>query len=499
MKNTKDLHVLINSLTKAEKRYFKLFIHNTQKTSTNYILLFDAIDKQEVYNEKKLLRKFKQHTFSKQLARTKFLLYEQLLKALRQMYSARTVHAKLSSMTYSVEVLYSKTLYDQSYEVLQKAKKIAFSFELFDSQLHLLELEIRLTPFLKSKNVQSTTHELLTSYQRVTDQVHQENQYRGLLAKVQFYVDTLLNIQDPAIIDQFFQEIFDHPLLKITASPDTFLSKILFLEVHFTYASAAFDYERVNQLGQLIYEMWNQFPEMRMVHKEMFLRTSAKYMYSQIAMEQPIDQIENILKDWQELPIYSKEEEAKRQLEMQAILFIHHLVENNVAQYKPAFEELQVLRKEHFGKIEIHHRIFILYYLIIYFFFTKKYARALQHIFEIDELAGSQLNKEILKYIRLMELIARYEIDNQEIEEKDILRISRHLKKLGPMGKIEKMLVSTIQGMIHLPLKEVPKVMSDLHIVLKDKQATTFNINKMGNQAIQDWITTKLSLSKSHI
>ena len=48
------LHGLIRSLTSSEKRFFKLFANrNTQGKENKYILLFDAISKQETYDEKK--------------------------------------------------------------------------------------------------------------------------------------------------------------------------------------------------------------------------------------------------------------------------------------------------------------------------------------------------------------------------------------------------------------------------------------------------------------
>ena len=47
-----NLFFLIKSLNQSEKRYFKLFCR-TINVESNYIRLFEAIDKQEVYDEKK--------------------------------------------------------------------------------------------------------------------------------------------------------------------------------------------------------------------------------------------------------------------------------------------------------------------------------------------------------------------------------------------------------------------------------------------------------------
>ena len=48
MKPSTELHDLIRSLTKSEKRFFKLH-SSLQSGDKNYLRIFDAMDKQKVY------------------------------------------------------------------------------------------------------------------------------------------------------------------------------------------------------------------------------------------------------------------------------------------------------------------------------------------------------------------------------------------------------------------------------------------------------------------
>ena len=59
-----ELFLLIKSLSRTEKRYFRMFA-NMNKGSANYLRLFDAIDKQEVYDEKTIKEEFQGETFVK--------------------------------------------------------------------------------------------------------------------------------------------------------------------------------------------------------------------------------------------------------------------------------------------------------------------------------------------------------------------------------------------------------------------------------------------------
>lgn len=68
MKPSTELHDLIKSLTKSEKRFFKL--HSAlQSGPKNYLKLFEAIDKQPVYDEEEVKALFKKETFIKHLPR----------------------------------------------------------------------------------------------------------------------------------------------------------------------------------------------------------------------------------------------------------------------------------------------------------------------------------------------------------------------------------------------------------------------------------------------
>lgn len=75
---------MIKSLTTAEKRYFKIFAaRHTIGDKNEYVNLFDAIDKQEHYNEAKLLQTFSNSTFGNAPAIAKNRLYETILKKFR--------------------------------------------------------------------------------------------------------------------------------------------------------------------------------------------------------------------------------------------------------------------------------------------------------------------------------------------------------------------------------------------------------------------------------
>ncbi|MBI2269230.1 MAG: hypothetical protein HYU69_02615 [Bacteroidetes bacterium] len=95
-------------MSKAEKRFFKLYTANTSdREVNNYVNLFDAIDNQDKYSEARLI---KEEKYIKQLPKLKNYLHELILESLNVYHSKNSVDFKLRSLIGSIEVLYDNVL-----------------------------------------------------------------------------------------------------------------------------------------------------------------------------------------------------------------------------------------------------------------------------------------------------------------------------------------------------------------------------------------------------
>src|SRR5437762_4431848 len=92
------LFQLIQSLEKAEKRHFKLYIkRSSSNENLKIIQLFDALDKMNDYDEKVLMKKLSPVT-KPQLANLKAHLYKQVLASLRLLKTAVNIDLQLSEL-----------------------------------------------------------------------------------------------------------------------------------------------------------------------------------------------------------------------------------------------------------------------------------------------------------------------------------------------------------------------------------------------------------------
>lgn len=139
------LFELIKSMSKSEKRYFKLMSsRHTIGGENNYVRLFDFLDKQPEYNEERIFNVFEGEAFLNRFSITKKRLYDHILSALDSFHSAHSVEAQLQKQLHAADILFEKSLYDQCRRVLRSAEKLAEKNELLGIQLLIANKKKRL-------------------------------------------------------------------------------------------------------------------------------------------------------------------------------------------------------------------------------------------------------------------------------------------------------------------------------------------------------------------
>ena len=123
-----ELFQLVKTLEKGEKRNFKLYVsRNAGAEDLKITLLFDALDKMDVYDEDALLKK-NPAIQKQQLSNLKAHLYKQILVSLSLIKSEQAVDIQLHEQLEHARILYNKGLYHQSLKLLQRTKDLAKSY-----------------------------------------------------------------------------------------------------------------------------------------------------------------------------------------------------------------------------------------------------------------------------------------------------------------------------------------------------------------------------------
>jgi len=170
MKPTEDLFLIIKSLQPTEKSYFKKFTKlHVLGDGNNYIRLFEAIEKQDIYNEQLVREQFKGEKFLNQLWVAKNYLYHQVLKCLEVYHMGNDNEIK--SHLRRIEILYEKGLYKQCEKIIDKAMEISIKQEHFTSLLEILKWQLKIYQVHSYSGITST--ELHQWYESITATISQ--------------------------------------------------------------------------------------------------------------------------------------------------------------------------------------------------------------------------------------------------------------------------------------------------------------------------------------
>lgn len=169
MEKTDILYQLIGGMSKAEKRYFRLWVGRTEGEK-NYVLLWDAIEKIQNPSDAVLKQKYARQKWINRLPYEKNYLYHQILTCLRVFHEDLNPEVSMYNRLLEIKVLHEKGLYECARKMIEKCLVTARA-----QQQTLLELEL-----LKMKELNNDVMQDIAS---INEELPQRLTYKKTLVK----------------------------------------------------------------------------------------------------------------------------------------------------------------------------------------------------------------------------------------------------------------------------------------------------------------------------
>lgn len=180
------LHELIHSLSKSEKRFIRLNAQFHQGDKT-YMKLFDAIEKQKVYDEEALKVKFRNEKFINQFGVVKNYLQQFILKQLRSYNSESKASIICQNLLIDIEILYWKGQFVLMKRLIHKAEKIAEKYQLYLVLEELLNWESRLNT-AQVKITLENVEEANKKHEAYMERYSHIVEYKKLINQTHFFI-----------------------------------------------------------------------------------------------------------------------------------------------------------------------------------------------------------------------------------------------------------------------------------------------------------------------
>ena len=488
-----DLHKLIHSLSRIEKRNFKVQAQTNTigRRGDGYIRLFDVIARQLIYNEEDIKQHFRNSYISKNFAYNKHYLFEQLINCLID-YKNKDI--SFESQLQQFHILIEKGIYNKAAKVLQKLKSNLLNIEEFEKLINVYQQEI------KHANILGVDmHPLIKHTEEITAKLLNLNQYRLLQHDLYKFMHKNYSPRNKKQVEQLTRLVKEPLLVKETRALSE-RSKIIFHYVHLAYSHLAKNIEKAAFHSDKVIR--------QMIPNPWYINNS------------PIEFVNNLknhvvivsdLKRWDEanttidrirLHIDSNKFTTAVRLACQT-RYLYSRVYGYHAQLNKAELEKSLVETEKFlaenDSLITHDFLYfnLRFYICSFLFEIGEYKRAL---YQCNHLVNNNYSTpaadENQALAAIVRLIIYYEQGKYDLLPYVVFSTYRHLLKKGQLYKTEKVILRFLNRDI---ADVAPSARSEVHALFRKLRAELYELSKEPTEkpfyeyiALLNWLDSKL-------
>ncbi len=472
-----------------EKRHFKLFAQRYSGEESHYIKLFNALVSQSVFNEEKLKKKLGSGFPIKHLAFEKHRLRQLLDRCLRLYHHGKSVDVRLKEMLIDAELLHERSLYDHCRNVLQRARKLADTYERFVFIPEITRLESRLFNLGGLDAVYAEELHALKKMQVI-------NRYRALSNKVAKLVAAAHHIRKKKDL-QAFEKLVRDPLMRNEKKADTFTARVYYFYIFSVYHEMKGDLKRAYHSRKRFVELTEKDPAQMEVHAKNYLSALNNLGISQLELKL-YDELEATIEKIRQMP-QRLGTGSGEDIDVSAFVF-SSILEMNGCIRTGNFEagvailpgiERQLKKLEQ--KIQPQFRVVIHNSIKYIYFGAGEFRRSLQWSNRVLHESG-EVRKDIQGMARIFELILHYELGNTEMLEHILRSTYRYLLKSERMFKVEAIVLKYLREAANLGSeKEVMRSFENLYRQLLPLAKDRYEKKAFEEFDLPVWLRSKLN------
>jgi len=487
MKKNEQLFYLIKSMSKSEKRHFKV-LAKAEDNNKNYILLFDEIEGQAFYNEKVIKEKFSNSVFVNQLHVTKNYLSNQILRSLKIYHSKSSVNIKLHNYLIEVEMLFKRELFEQSLDAIKRVEKLATEYEKFSILYEVLNWKRKiLLAQGRFDSIQLKFGELLFSQKLYLEKIKNQNEYWFITSK-------LYDIFNADKKER--QKFIKNEYLKNLEFADSLQSKILFYHIHYTLSTTDNKINKALKYVSELIQLLEKFPNQISEEPNSYI-TSLNNKISLLLSIKQYDKIPLLLKTVRDVPIQYKIKERKK-ISAKLMLRTYNVeleMYRDLRDFKKAeslIEEIQIFIEVNKNLVTNNYKTLFFYQFAYIFFMRNKLSEALHYTNELLTGNISGVREDLKSYIRFLNLMIHFELENTIVLKYAVDASRRFLKKKRNLYDFEKVLLKFFSKISLARKQEHKKLFTELNKNLFAKTDKRKKADVLDYIDFDSWVKSKL-------
>src|SRR3989339_140782 len=493
---TDHLFKLIKSMTKAEKRNFKLYANRIgDGENVKFVNLFDIIDKQKDYNEEEILKKAPEIKQT-QLPNLKANLTKNLLVSLRLSSQLNDADIMLRQQIDYAKILYNKALYRQSLITLEKAKLQAKKYERQLLYFEMVEFEKLIESQYITRSIDNRADEITLESDNLNHSLTLVGALSNLAIKLYgFYLKHgyVRNEEDQIAITEFFHE--NMPVFN--ADKLGFLEKLYLYQSHVWYYQISQDFLMQYRYSLKWVELFRDNPDALVSQTDLYIKglnnmLEGLYFAGDYArFEKGLLELRQF-KELSEMPL-TKNVELNLCYHYYTHFINWHYMEGTFSEGVKMVPEIVDFIEENDIYLD-NHIILVFYYKIACLYFgSGDHKNTVKFLNLVINYKDAELRSDIQCFARILNLITHFEMQNFDLIEYLVKNTYRFLSKMKDLHRTQKELLFFLRRLPSISPERLDDAFLGLLAELKRLRQDPFEKRPFLYLDIISWLESKIS------
>ncbi len=446
------LYKLVKSLDRNEKGYFKkqATLHG-KRPSQNYLLLFDAIDRQKEYDEKSLRAQFAGSLKPSAFSQTKSYLLDNILKSLIAYYHGMYARDVVQGLLQSAIILFNKNLELEAGTYLTKAKALAYKIEDFQSVLTVIKWEKSILTLHFKDDFPKKIDGLLAEEQRCIEQITTLAELQHIYYRMFYFIKKERFVKDEQK-QQEIERLIQSPVLTSNDYKTTVYGRITFNSIYLFYYDLTGDFEKGFEVSRENLDTWKQNPDLLRDNLARYLSAIQNLMNECWRLKR-YDEILPLLDDLATLKPRNTEMKTRVFETYHLCEILYHATSFRIHEYLPKLEPFLKDLDRLKGRVRPNYYWLFLYNITGFCMFTDNWDKALVLLNRLFQGKDYEQFTGMKRVIFIINLIIHYELENVEILPYYIKSTERFFRKMD-YGKLELSFVDFMKKLVATPPSE---------------------------------------------
>ena len=489
-----NLFILIRSLTKSEKRQFKLFSGRLDGNSNaNFMALFNLLDKMKVYDEAAIIKKTPIKRM--QLSNTKANLYRQILVSLRLTPQQQTTQIIIREQLDFATILYNKGLYQQSLKVLEKAKNMALESQENNIAFEIVEFEKIIETQYITRSLSSRADNLAI----LTKELGIKNVLASKLSNLSLQLYSFLLKNGYAKNEDDYERTktyFFYHIPPFDLSQLGFKEKLYLYMAQMWYSFIIQDFKGSFKNAYKWTDLFVSNPKMIQTYPVFFLKGN-NYLLDSLFYLRYASKFKQVLHTFKNA---LAQDNFKHNGNTKLLRFLYlrynelnlHFLNGTYSAGIEIITEIEAHLNYYELKIDAHHIMLFYYKFACMHFGADDHENCIKYLDKIVENKELGMRQDLMCYARILSLISHYELGKDEQIEALIRNTFKFLLKMDDMHLVQAEIIVFIRSLSTIYPHELKDAFQLLHGKLKQLEDHPFEKRSFLYLDIISWLECKI-------